>query len=108
VAIYEICHWLEGKGVRDSQPTNKGGSQKVGPVTVTTHAIHSGDDGKIIYGGEAAGFVLRFADGRTLYFVADTNVFADVQLIERLYRPELAFLPIGDLFTMSPPEAAAA
>jgi L-ascorbate metabolism protein UlaG (beta-lactamase superfamily) len=112
VAIYEICQWLESKGVKNTQPMNKGGSQKVGQVTVTmTHAIHSCgilDDGKIIYGGEAAGYVMRFTDGRALYFAGDTNVFTDMQLIERLYQPELAFLPIGDLFTMSPREAAAA
>ena len=111
-AIYEICHWLESKGVKNVNPMNKGGSQKVGAVTVTmTHAVHSCgivDDGKIIYGGEAAGFVLRLADGRALYFAGDTNVFTDMQLIEQLYHPELAFLPIGDLFTMSPREAAAA
>ena len=112
VGIYEICQWLESKGVKNTQPMNKGGSQKVGQVTVTmTHAIHSCgilDDGKIIYGGEAAGYVMRFADGRVLYFAGDTNVFTDMQLIERLYQPELAFLPIGDLFTMSPREADAA
>jgi len=112
VAIYEICQWLESKGVKNTQPMNKGGSQKVGQVTITmTHAIHSCgilDDGKIIYGGEAAGYVMRFTDGRSLYFAGDTNVFTDMQLIERLYQPELAFLPIGDLFTMSPREAAAA
>jgi L-ascorbate metabolism protein UlaG (beta-lactamase superfamily) len=66
------------------------------------------DDGKIIYGGEAAGYALRFADGRALYFAGDTNVFSDMQLIEQLYHPELAFLPIGDLYTMSPLEAALA
>jgi len=112
VGIYETCLWLEGKGVKNTLPMNKGGSQNVGPVTVTmTHAIHSCgilDDGKIIYGGEAAGFVLRFTDGRAVYFSGDTNVFTDMQLIEQLYRPELAFLPIGDLFTMSPREAALA
>jgi L-ascorbate metabolism protein UlaG (beta-lactamase superfamily) len=112
VAIYETCHWLESKGVEKTRPMNKGGSQQVGEVTVTmTHAIHSCgilDDGKIIYGGEAAGYVLRFSDGRSLYFAGDTNVFLDMQLIEQLYRPELAFLPIGDLFTMSPREAAVA
>ena len=43
-----------------------------------------------------------------LYFAGDTNVFSDMQLIEQLYHPELAFLPIGDLFTMSPREAALA
>jgi L-ascorbate metabolism protein UlaG (beta-lactamase superfamily) len=91
---------------------NKGGSQKVGDVTVTmTHAVHSCgilDDGKIIYGGEAAGYVLHLADGRTIYFAGDTNVFSDMHLIEQLYHPELAFLPIGDLYTMSPREAAMA
>jgi L-ascorbate metabolism protein UlaG (beta-lactamase superfamily) len=35
-------------------------------------------------------------------------VFADMQLIEQLYKPELAFLPIGGLYTMSPYEAALA
>lgn len=112
VAIFEICHWLESKGVQNTRPMNKGGSQPVAGITITmTHAVHSCgiiDDGKMIYGGEAAGYVLRFADGRALYFAGDTNVFSDMQLIEQLYRPELAFLPIGDLYTMSPHEAATA
>lgn len=112
VGIFEICQWLESKGVQNTRPMNKGGSQQVGPVTVTmTHAVHSCgilDDGRIIYGGEAAGYVLRFADGRSLYFAGDTNVFSDMALIEQLYHPDLAFLPIGDLFTMSPKEAALA
>ena len=51
---------------------------------------------------------MRFEDDRALYFSGDTNVFTDMQLIEQLYHPELAFLPIGDLFTMSPWEAAVA
>jgi L-ascorbate metabolism protein UlaG (beta-lactamase superfamily) len=113
VAIFETCEWLSSKGVKNTSPMNKGGSQQVGPVTVTmTHAVHScgiqDDDGRIIYGGEAAGYVLRLPDGRVLYFAGDTNVFSDMQLIEQLYHPELAFLPIGDLFTMGPREAALA
>lgn len=112
VGIYETCHWLESKGVANTRAMNKGGTQQVGGAAITmTHAVHSCgilDDGKIIYGGEAAGYVLRFEDGRSLYFAGDTNVFSDMQLIGRLYRPELAFLPIGDLFTMSPREAAEA
>ena len=112
VAIFETCNWLQSKGVANIRPMNKGGSQKVGEITVTmTHAVHSCgilDEGKIIYGGEAAGYVLRFADGRALYFAGDTNVFSDMHLIEQIYHPELAFLPIGDLFTMSPREAAVA
>ena len=112
VCIYETGHWLDSKGVRNVSAMNKGGSQQVGPLTLTmTHAIHSCgilDDGKIIYGGEAAGYVLTLADGRTIYFAGDTNVFSDMALIRELYKPQLAMLPIGDLFTMSPREAAAA
>lgn len=112
VAIFETATWLESKGVKKTRPMNKGGTQKVGEVAVTmTHAIHSCgimDDGKIIYGGEAAGYVLELPDGRVIYFSGDTNVFSDMALIEELYHPELAFIPIGDHFTMGPREAAVA
>ena len=112
VCIYETGQWLESKGVKNVCPMNKGGTQGVGPISVTmTHAVHSCgilDDGKIIYGGEACGYILHLQDGRRVYFAGDTNVFSDMALIEQLYQPELAFLPIGDLFTMSPREAALA
>ncbi len=112
VAIYETCEWLASKGVANASAMNKGGSQQAGPVKVTmTHAVHScgiKDGDAIVYGGEACGYVLRLPDGRRLYFSGDTNVFSDMALIEQLYHPELAFLPIGDLFTMSPKEAALA
>ena len=112
IAIFETATWLESKGVKNMHAMNKGGSQQIAGVTFTmTHAVHSCgilDDGKIIYGGEASGYVMRFADHRCLYFAGDTNVFSDMALIEQLYHPELAFLPIGDLFTMGPAEAAMA
>ena len=112
IAIYETCHWLTSKGVENCSGMNKGGTQDAGPVKVTmTHAVHSCgilDRDQIIYGGEAAGYVLTLRDNRVLYFAGDTNVFSDMQLIEKLYHPELAFLPIGDFYTMSPREAALA
>jgi L-ascorbate metabolism protein UlaG (beta-lactamase superfamily) len=112
VAIYETCQWLESKGVKNTRAMNKGGSQKIGRVTITmTHAVHSCgilDGDRIIYGGEAAGYVLRFEDDRSLYFSGDTAAFSDMELIEMLYGPDLAFLPIGDLFTMGPRQAAVA
>ena len=45
---------------------------------------------------------------RSFYYAGDTCVFSDMQLIRELYRPELAMLPIGDVFTMDPREAALA
>ena len=112
VSIYETSHWLEKKGATNLVAMNKGGTVTVGPVSVTmTHAIHSCgilDGDQIIYGGEAAGYIVRLPDRRTVYCAGDTNVFTDMQLIERLYHPDLAFIPIGDLYTMSPREAALA
>ena len=112
VGIYETCVWLESKGAANCAPMNKGGTQQVGSVSVTmTHAVHScgiQDEGKIIYGGEAAGYVIHLPDTRRVYFAGDTNVFSDMALIKELYAPELAFLPIGDHFTMGPREAALA
>ena len=52
--------------------------------------------------------MLELEDGITLYFAGDTNVFGDMQLIGRIYEPDVAVLPIGDHFTMGPREAAVA
>lgn len=110
VAIAETCAWLESKGVKNTHPMNKGGTQRVDEIEATmVHAVHSCgilDDGKIIYGGEASGYVVRFPGGLTVYHAGDTAVFSDMKLIAELYAPELALLPIGDLYTMGPREAA--
>lgn len=113
VAIYETDAWLESKGVTNTSAMNKGGSQEgPGGTTITmTHAVHSCgilDGDRIIYGGEASGYVVSLPDSRAFYFAGDTNVFSDMALIQELYGPQLAFLPIGDLFTMGPREAAKA
>jgi len=109
-AIYELATWLGCKGVPHVVGFNKGGSVMLGPLKATmTHALHSSgilEDGKFIYGGEAAGFMLTFPDGRIAYCAGDTTVFSDMAMYAELYAPELAFLPIGDLYTMSPKEAA--
>lgn len=112
ISIFETSLWLTSKGVENCTGMNKGGTVQVGHLKATmTHAVHScgiQDGDQVIYGGEAAGYVLHLPDGRTTYFAGDTCVFSDMQLIEKLYRPELAFLPIGDLYTMDPRQAALA
>lgn len=114
IANYEICTWLTSKGVKNCNGMNKGGAVSVTDnLRVTmTHAIHSSgivdDDGTLIYGGEPCGYVLHFADGRNAYFAGDTDVCAEMQFVGELHAPSLAFLPIGDLFTMNPRAAAIA
>jgi len=111
VAIFETCRWVESQGFREeTRPMSKGGSQQVGEFHVTmTHAFHSNsidDGGKVVYGGEPAGLVIGMPGGFTVYHAGDTALFSDMKLIGELYKPHLAMLPIGDLFTMGPREAA--
>ena len=58
------------------------------------------------YAGAAAGWVVRFASGVSVYHAGDTNVFGDMRIIDDLYRPTHICLPIGGHFTMGPEEAA--
>jgi L-ascorbate metabolism protein UlaG (beta-lactamase superfamily) len=115
VAIFELASWLEAQGAPDASQLgmNKGGTVDVDGIKFTmTHALHSsgfgGDGGSITYLGEAAGYVVEFENGLKVYCAGDTAVFSDMQLIGRLYSPELAVLPIGDHFTMGPEAAALA
>ncbi len=110
VGIFELCAWMEKKGVKQISPMNKGGTQKVGDLRVTmVHAEHScgiQDGDQIVYGGEACGYVMEYENGVKIYHAGDTCVFGDMQIIRELYAPEIVMLPIGDHFTMSPREAA--
>jgi L-ascorbate metabolism protein UlaG (beta-lactamase superfamily) len=62
----------------------------------------------MVYMGEPAGYVVRLEDGMSIYFAGDTALFGDMRLIGELYAPAIAFLPVGDRFTMGPTEAAKA
>lgn len=112
VANFEICSWLGSKGVEGCSAMNLGGSQDVLGLQVTMvradHSCGISDDGQILYGGSAAGYIVRLPGGYTFYHAGDTALFTDMQLFCEMYRPELAFLPIGDLFTMDPVQAARA
>jgi L-ascorbate metabolism protein UlaG (beta-lactamase superfamily) len=112
VSIYEICSWLQAKGAPAVSGMNKGGTQQVAGLLVThVHAEHSStieEAGQIVALGEPGGFVVGEAGGPTFYFAGDTGLFGDMALIRELHSPALAFLPIGDHFTMGPAAAAKA
>jgi len=112
VCNYELHVFLSGKGVANTAPMNKGGTQTVAGIGISmVHATHSSgieDGGQMIYGGEPGGFVFTLEDGTRLYHAGDTGVHADMALIAEEYAPEIAILPIGDLYTMGPRGAAIA
>ena len=52
--------------------------------------------------------MIEFSNGVKIYHAGDTNVFGDMAIIRDLYAPDVAMIPIGDHYTMSPHEAASA
>ena len=112
VAPYELSVFFQKKGLQNVTGMNPGGTLNALGLSVTmVQAFHSSsvdEDGKITYAGVATGYVVRFEDRTTIYFAGDTALFGDMRLIGELYRPQIAFLPIGDHFTMGPEQAAKA
>jgi L-ascorbate metabolism protein UlaG (beta-lactamase superfamily) len=111
VAMIELKTWLgqQGAQVGEMPGINKGGTVEAGGAHFTlVNAFHSSasDDGD--YLGEAAGLVVTLENGTSIYFAGDTCVFTDMQLIGRIYSPDVAVLPIGGWFTMDPREAGVA
>jgi L-ascorbate metabolism protein UlaG (beta-lactamase superfamily) len=113
LAIFEIATWLERKG-REATGMNIGGSYRLGDVRITmTPAMHSGglpeEEGPTLgNGGASTGFMID--DGRTrFYHAGDTGLFGDMKhVIGEVMKPDVAALPIGDLFTMGPEHAGVA
>jgi L-ascorbate metabolism protein UlaG (beta-lactamase superfamily) len=90
ISTYE---WVATLGLPDKQAMggNVGGTFKVGDVTIhIVPAMHSSEPG-----GRPIGFVLEFADGRTLYDTGDTWIFGDMSLIQELYHPNIVLLGVG-------------
>jgi L-ascorbate metabolism protein UlaG (beta-lactamase superfamily) len=112
LAPFEVSVWLQGKGLQNVTGMNPGGTLEALGLSITmVNAVHSSsvvEDGKVIYLGVATGYIVKFEDGLTIYFAGDTDVFGDMRLIGELYQPRIAFLPIGDLYTMGPLQAAKA
>jgi L-ascorbate metabolism protein UlaG (beta-lactamase superfamily) len=111
VANVELKGWLgeQGAPVGEVPGSNKGGTVEVAGVKFTlVNAFHSSGSDDFTYLGEAAGIVTELENGTKLYFAGDTCVFGDMQLIGRIYSPDVAILPIGGHFTMDPREAGVA
>ena len=104
ICNYEIHEWLAAKGVK-THGMQHGGSFKFpfGRVKMTL-AFHGSNLPDGSYGGNPAGFLIFTNDGHTIYDAADTGLFGDMALIGE-EGVDLAFLPIGDNYTMGPDDA---
>lgn len=110
IANADLCAFLSFQGVKTHAMHIGGAYQfEFGKVKLT-QAFHGSGyviDGsqEIIYCGMPAG-ILFMNEGKTIYHAGDTGLFSDMKLIGERHPIDLAFLPIGDNFTMGPEDAA--
>jgi L-ascorbate metabolism protein UlaG (beta-lactamase superfamily) len=93
---------------------NKGATTNFDGIKITmVEAFHSagaqltGFKGTNRFVGEAVGYILEFENGLKIYHSGDTSLMGDMKtIIGDFYKPDIAILPIGGVFTMGPKEAA--
>lgn len=112
VATHELATYLGWQGAK-TIGMNLGGSVALpfGKVKMT-QAFHSSavvldDQKQIVYMGMPGGFLIEIG-GKTVYHAGDTGLFGDMKLLGDRHDIDLAFLPIGDHFTMGPEDALTA
>lgn len=112
IANAELAGYFAWQGV-STIPMNTGGSLQLGFGRVKlTPAVHSSslaieEKQQIIYLGNPNGFLVKLGS-TTLYHAGDTDLFTDMKLIGERNEIDVAFVPIGDHFTMGPEDAVIA
>ncbi len=112
ITNYEISIYLQRKGV-NAIGINYGAFVKISDVEIRMlKAEHSSTfdfeiDTK--YAGNPGSFLFTFDNGLKVFHAGDTGLFSDMKfVIGDIYKPDIALLPIGNIFTMDPSEAAVA
>jgi L-ascorbate metabolism protein UlaG (beta-lactamase superfamily) len=112
VCVHELSLWLGRKGLQNVIGMGIGGTVKVAGLDVSmVPAVHTSsvvENDTIVYLGNPTGFIVRMENDQVIYFAGDTALFGDMRLIGEVHRPDVAFLPIGDHYTMGPDTAARA
>ncbi len=112
VTQFDVASWIKSHGVKEGQiiGMNTGGTFMLKDVRITmVNAVHTSSvaEGNLQRSlGFPIGYVLRFANGFTIYNTGDTAVTMDMKIVHDLYKPDVVILPIGDFFTMGPEQAA--
>ncbi len=105
ISNFEIAEWMVKQGVKNTHGQHIGGAHDFpfGKLKLTFAQHGSGlPDGT--NGGNPVGFLITPMDGMKIYISGDTGLFSDMKLIGQ-EGIDLAFLPIGDNYTMGPDDA---
>lgn len=105
ISNFEIAEWMEKQGVQKIHAQHIGGGHgfPFGYLKLTP-ALHGSGLPDGTNGGNPAGFLLTSKDGMKIYISGDTGLFSDMKLIGQ-ESIDVAFLPIGDNYTMGPDDA---
>lgn len=109
VANPELAAYMSWKGVQ-TIGMNIGGTLDLTFATAKmVHAFHSSgiideENQQILYGGMPSGFIIE-AEGKTILHAGDTGLFSDMKMIGERHSIDIAFIPIGDHYTMGPEDA---
>jgi L-ascorbate metabolism protein UlaG (beta-lactamase superfamily) len=109
IANPELAAFMSWKGVK-TQEMNIGGTVDFGFAKAKmVQAFHSSgivlaEEQRILYGGMPAGYIIQ-AEGLTILHAGDTGLFGDMKMIGERYQIDVAFIPIGDNYTMGPEDA---
>lgn len=110
IANFELASYLAEQGL-NTHGMYHGGAHAFpfGRVkfTIAHHGSSLGTEKGRLYMGNPAGLLITI-DGHTIYHAGDTALFLDMKLIGEMNSIDLAFLPIGDNFTMGIDDAAKA
>jgi L-ascorbate metabolism protein UlaG (beta-lactamase superfamily) len=110
VGIVELMAKLQAEmGVAPERIVNGGYGMNIGGTVeldgikfTLTQAFHSCSV------GQPCGMIIRLENGKTIYHAGDTGIFATMEIFGRMYKLDLALLPVGSCFTMDPLQAATA
>ncbi|WP_424769216.1 metal-dependent hydrolase [Paenibacillus sp. sgz302251] len=109
VAIVELATYMSWKGV-NTIGMNIGGTVDLGFAKAKMiQAFHSSgivleEEKNIMYAGMPAGFIIQI-EGLNILHAGDTALFGDMKMIGDRHPIDIAFIPIGDHFTMGPEDA---
>lgn len=105
ISNFEIVGWASKQGVKNTHEQHIGGGHDhpFGNLKLTP-ALHGSGLPDGTNGGNPVGFLITTKDGMKIYIVGDTGLFSDMKLIGQ-EGIDLAFVPIGDNYTMGPNDA---
>ena len=112
VTNYEISIYLQREGV-NAIGINYGAHVKISDVEIrmlkAQHTSTFDFEIDTKYAGNPASFLFTFDEGIKVFHAGDTGLFSDMKfVIGEIYKPDIALLPIGNIFTMDIREAAIA